>query len=177
MGEHVGHSCVMTIWRPALVAVVACVVAGCSSPSSHPTSSPTTHASAPAVTQTTLQPPSTAGSGIARPGCGSGTVTVAASPGPGTPVCVTVGSLVVLRGGNDASGGAWPGPPKISDTKVVSLVSSHSVGAAFTATLKALKAGSATVIVPFVPGEDVCDPTPCTPVPGAPLNFAVRVIS
>ncbi|HEX4127443.1 MAG TPA: hypothetical protein VHX67_07680 [Acidimicrobiales bacterium] len=167
----------MTIRRLALVAVAACFVAGCASPSSHPTSSPTTHARARQATQTTLQPPSTAGSGIARPGCGSGTVTVTAAPGPGTPVCVTVGSRVVLRGGYAGSGGTWPGPPRISDTKVVSLASSHSAGDTFTATVKALAAESTTVIVPFVAGADACDPTPCTPVPGEPLNFAVRVIS
>lgn len=167
----------MTIRRLVLVAVAACFVAGSASPSSHPTSSPTTRAPAQQTTYTTLQPPSTAGSGIACPGCGSGTVTVAAEPGPATPVCVTVGSLVVLRGGTPAAGGTWPGPPHISDTKVVSLVSSHSAGATFTATLKALQAGSATVVVPFVAGNDVCNPTPCTPVPGGPLNFAVRVIA
>ena len=158
------------------VCVAACAAAGCASPSDHQSLPPTTHVQH--VPQTTLQPPSTAGSGIARPGCASGTVTVNAAPGgQATPVCATVGSLIVLRGGNAGSGGSWPGPPDISDASVVSEISSHWEGTTFTAQLKAVAAGSATVTVPFVAGADTCDPTPCTPIPGAPLHFEVRVIS
>jgi hypothetical protein len=162
--------------RLLLLAVAALVVAGCSSPSAHRTSAPTTQVRQ--VTQTTLRPPSTAGSGVARPGCGSGTVTATAAPsGQETPVCATVGSVIVLQGGDAASGGTWPGPPQVSDQSVVTVVSSHASGATFTARLKALATGSASVTVPFVAGRDVCDPTPCTPVPGAPLHFAVKVVS
>jgi hypothetical protein len=163
--------------RLVLVVVAACVVAGCASPTIHQqTSSQSTLAQH--VTQTTLQPPSTAGSGIARPGCGSGTVTVTAAPGgEATPVCATVGSRIVLQGGNAGSGGTWPGPADVSDKGVVTLVSSHSTGASFTAQFKAVAAGSASVTVPFVAGSDDCDPTPCTPIPGAPLRFVVTVVS
>jgi hypothetical protein len=162
--------------RLVLVMVAACVTAGCASPTVHQTTSPTTQAQH--VPQTTLQPPSTAGSGVARPGCASGTVTVTAAPGgQTTPVCATVGSLIVLQGGNAGSGGTWPGPPEISDKGIVTVVSSHSAGATFTAQLKTRATGSVSVTVPFVAGTDVCDPTPCTPIPGAPLHFAVTVIS
>ena len=130
------------------------------------------------IPQTTSQPPITAGSVTAPPACASGTVTATAAPGgQTTPVCATVGSLIVLRGGNEGSGGSWPGPAQISDTSVVRVVSSHSAGVNFTAQLQALAAGTASVTVAFVVGNDVCDPTPCTPIPGAPLHFTVRVVS
>jgi hypothetical protein len=161
--------------RLVMVAAAACVVAGCASPSTRRTSSPTTQAQH--VSQTTLQPPSTAGAGVARPGCGDDTVTVTAAPGgQATPVCVTVGSVIVLRGGSAASGGTWPGPAQISDKGVVTLVSSHAAGASFTAQLRAVASGTASVTVAFVAGADACDPTPCTPIPGAPLHFTVRVV-
>jgi hypothetical protein len=173
--------------RLLLLAVAACVVAGCASPTVHQTSSHTTQTQRVSQTtsrppdslpQTTLQPPSTAGSGIARPGCASGTATVTAAPGgQQTPVCVTVGSVIVLQGGNVGSGGTWPGPAQVSDSRVVSVVSLHSAGPDFTAQLTAKAPGTASVIVPFVAGNEVCDPTPCTPIPGAPLDFAVKVIS
>jgi hypothetical protein len=162
--------------RLVLLAVAACVVAGCASPTIHQASSQTTPVQQ--VPQTTLQPPSAAGSGVAGPGCGSGTVTVTAAPGgQTTPVCATVGSRIVLQGGNAGSGGTWPGPPEVSDKGIVAVVSSHAAGTTFTAQLKAVATGSTAVTVPFVAGNDVCDPTPCTPIPGAPLHFAVSVIS
>jgi hypothetical protein len=173
--------------RLALLAVAACVVAGCSSPTIHQTSSHTTPTQdapqAPprppkSLTQTTSQPPSAAGSGIARPGCANGTATVtAAAGGQATPVCVTVGSVIVLKGGNVGSGGTWPGPAQVSDKSIVTVVSSHAAGYSFTARLIAIAPGTASVTVPFVTANDVCDPTPCTPIPGAPLHFAVKVIS
>jgi hypothetical protein len=174
--DNLGHSCLVRNLSLVLVAVAACGVAGCASPSGHQTSSQSTQAQR--VTQTTLRPPSTAGSGAARPGCADGIVTVTAAPGgQATPVCVTVGSLIVLRGGSAASGGTWPGPADISDKGVVTLVSSHPAGASFTAQLRATATGTASVTVPVVAGSDDCNPTPCTPIPGAPLHFAVRVVS
>jgi hypothetical protein len=158
-----------------MVAVVACIAAGCAAPSAHQPASSTTPVHH--VTETTLGLPSTAGSGVAGPGCAGGTVTVTAAPGgQATPVCVTVGARLVLRGGSAASGGTWPGPAHISDRSVVTLVSSHSAGASYTAALRAVAAGTASVTVPFVAGADNCDPTPCTPIPGAPLRFVVRVV-
>jgi len=74
------------------------------------------------------------------------------------------------------SGGTWPGPPRISDGQVVKVLSSSHSGVRFTATLEAIGAGSASVTVPFVPGESACSPTPCTPVPGAPLDLEVTVV-
>jgi hypothetical protein len=59
---------------------------------------------------------------------------------------------------------------------VLSLASSHSSGSNFNATFKAVGTGSASVNVPFVPGRSVCTPTPCTPVPGAPLVLQVTVV-
>ena len=162
--------------RLILVAIAACVVAGCGSTSADRTTTPTTRA--PRIPQTTLQPPTTAGSVTGPPACASGTVTATAAPGgQATPVCATVGSLIVLRGGNDGSGGTWPGPAQNSDPTVVRILSSHSAGASFTAQLRAVATGTASVTVPFVAGNDVCDPTPCTPIPGAPLRFTVRVVS
>ena len=162
--------------RLVLVMVaVAAGIAGCASPSAHQTASPTTPIQH--VPRTTSQPPSTAGSGVARPGCAQGAVTVTAAPGgQATPICVTVGARIVLRGGSAASGGTWPGPAHISNRSVVTLVSSHSAGASYTAALRAVAAGTASVTVPFVAGADACNPTPCTPVPGAPLRFVVTVV-
>ena len=166
----------MRKFRLALVAMAGCVVAGCGSTSADRTTSPTTRVQH--IPQTTLQPPITAGSVTAPPACGSGTVTATAAPGGQvTPVCATVGSLIVLRGGNDGSGGTWPGPAQISEAGVVRILSSHAAGTSFTAQLRAVTTGTTSVTVPFVAGNDVCDPTPCTPIPGAPLHFAVRVVS
>jgi len=72
------------------------------------------------------------------------------------------------------SGGTWPVPPRISDGQVLVVVSS-SHSAPFSATLKAIRKGSASVTVPFVPGPDVCNPTPCTPVRSA-LDLEVTVV-
>jgi hypothetical protein len=91
-------------------------------------------------------------------------------------VCVTVGSTLVLTGGDDMSGGTWPGPPTISNGRVLALTSSNASGTNFTANLRAIGTGSATVEVPFVAGPDVCNPTPCTPVPGRPLDWQVTVV-
>jgi hypothetical protein len=93
-----------------------------------------------------------------------------------TPVCVHVGSTLVLTGGDAMSGGTWPGPPTISDRRVLTLTSSGASGTAFTGELRAIGVGSATVEVPFVAGPDVCTPTPCTPVPGRPLDWQVTVV-
>jgi hypothetical protein len=104
-------------------------------------------------------------------------VTVTAAPGGQvTPVCATVGSVIVLRGGIAGTGGSWPGPPNVSNPRIVSVLSSHAAGDSFTAELKALTPGSTSAIVAFVAGQPVCDPTPCTPIPGAPLSFDVRVV-
>jgi hypothetical protein len=84
--------------------------------------------------------------------------------------------MIVMQGGNAMSGGTWPGPPTISDKSVLALLSSHSAGASFTASFRAIRTGSATVTVAFVAGRHVCNPTPCTPVPGAPLILAVTVM-
>jgi len=109
--------------------------------------------------------------------CTSGTVHVRWQPSAGvTTVCVTVGSTLVLTGGDDMSGGTWPGPPIISNGRVLALTLSHASGTNFTANLRAVGTGSATVEVPFVAGPDVCNPTPCTPVPGRPLDWKVTVV-
>ena len=84
---------------------------------------------------------------------------------PGDAGLATVGSLIVLRGGNDGSGGTWPGPAQISEAGVVRILSSHAAGTSFTAQLRAVTTGTTSVTVPFVAGNDVCDPTPCTPYP------------
>ncbi len=74
------------------------------------------------------------------------------------------------------SGGTWPGPPDISNRRALSLISSHSSGSNFNATLGAFATGASSVTVPFVTGPEVCTPTPCTPVPGAPLVLQVTVV-
>jgi hypothetical protein len=128
-------------------------------------------------TQTTTAPAGVGSTTPVGPGCTSGTVTVRAMPGgQPTPVCVTVGSTVVLTGGEGMSGGTWPGPPTISNTHVVTLVSSTASGTNLTASLRAISTGTASIDVPFVAGPDVCNPTPCTPVPGARLVWEVTVV-
>jgi hypothetical protein len=91
-------------------------------------------------------------------------------------VCVAVGSTLVLTGGDDMSGGTWPGPPTISNGRVLALTSSNASGTNFTADLRAIGTGSTTVEVSFVAGPNVCTPTPCTPVPGRPLVWQVTVV-
>ena len=164
----------MAIWRLALAVVASLSVAGCSSPMTSanstkpPDSSPltlTTRAMTAGVstTPTSLQ-------------CTSGTVNVKWQPSEDvTTVCVTVGSILVLTGGDDMSGGTWPGPPTISNGRVLALMSSSAFHANFTANLRAIGTGSATVEVPFVAGPAACNPTPCTPVPGRPLDWQVTV--
>jgi len=159
-----------------LLIPVALYITSCSSPAA-PRAEPVRpgHSSREAVT--TLAPPVTAQPAPTGPVCSSGTITVRALPGgQATPACVTVGSTIVMTGGSDASGGTWPGPPTISDGQVLALVSSAATGASFTATLRANRPGSTSVNVRFVPGRDVCNPTPCTPVPGAPLILDVTVV-
>jgi len=118
-----------------------------------------------------------ASTALTSPRCTSGTVNVTWQPSEGmTPVCVSVGSILVLTGGDAMSAGRWPGPPTISDGGVVMLTSSHASGSTFTANLNAIGIGTATVEVPFVAGPDVCNPTPCTPVPGEPLVWKVTVV-
>lgn len=168
----------------ALVGATAVCIAGCSSPTVHEnvTRSTSAHRSPPARSperppRTTTQAPGNATvSGPGSPSCGVGTVAVTVNPGQTTPVCVHVGVTVEMSGGGGMSGGTWPGPARVSDEHVVSLVSSSSSGTEFTATFKAIGPGSTSVEVPFVAGPDVCDPTPCTPVPGAPLLLDVTVV-
>jgi hypothetical protein len=171
----------VTVQRLFLVVAMACCVAGCASPATHGSSSPSTHSTAfppsLSVPPTTLEPASNGATTPTSAVCANGTTAVTAEPGgQATPVCVHVGTTVTLRGGTDMSGGTWTGPPEVSDDAVVSLQSTHSVGANFTASVRAVGIGSATVTVPFQAGRDVCDPTPCTPVPGAPLVFALKVV-
>jgi len=148
---------------------------GCASPST--SANPTTPLDPTPVTATTRA--GTDGGSITPPDthCLSGSVNVPWQPSQGvTTVCVTVGSTLVLSGGNDMSGGSWPGPPTISDRRVLALLSSNASSSTFTADLRATGAGTATVEVPFVAGPDVCNPTPCTPVPGRPLDWQVTVV-
>ena len=150
-------------------------VAGCTSPST--SAIPTRPLDSTPVTATTRA--GTDGGSTTPPGrhCLSGSVDAPWQPSQGvTAVCVTVGSTLVLTGGDDMSGGSWPGPPTISDPRVVALLSSHASGSTFTGTLRATGAGTATVEVPFIAGPDVCNPTPCTPVPGRPLDWQVTVV-
>ncbi len=108
--------------------------------------------------------------------CLSGTVTLPfQGPGQLSRACIKVGSILVMNGGGNMSAGKWPGPPDISDTHVLTLVSSHG-GTDFNARFKAIGPGAASVEVPFVAGPDVCNPTPCTPVPGGPLMLQVTVV-
>ena len=130
----------------------------------------------PQVTQTT-EGPTGAAPTPTRPACTSGTVDVRNQPGEGlTATCVTVGSTIVLTGSDAMSGGTWPRPPKVSNKQAVTLVASHSSGTTFMATLRAVATRATTVDVPFIARLDVCNPTPCTPVPGAPLVWQVTVV-
>ena len=164
--------------RLGMIAVVGLVLAACSAGTPpHPSARSPHHATSPTVT---TQGPSTGVPATvpSASSCSGGTVTAAeANPGELTPVCVTVGSHVMLTGGNAMSGGTWPGPPRVSDQRVLKLLASSHAGARFSASFTALRAGTASVTVPFVAGPDVCNPTPCTPVPGAPLNFEVTVVT
>jgi hypothetical protein len=161
----------VAIWRLGLTVAAGLFVAGCSaSPTTaNPTLPPrssTTKANPAEVTTTPTSAP-----------CSSGTVNVQWQPSESvTTVCVTVGSTLVLTGGDDMSGGTWPGPPTISNSRVLALASNNAKGTNFTANIKAIGTGSATVEVPFVAGPDVCNPTPCTPVPGRPLDWQVTVV-
>ena len=172
----------MTHWRPALLVAASLGIVGCASPSalsggSHTTHEvQTTHTTMPEGTRETTTLPSVT-TQTTHPSCTNGTVTVRSlNVGQPTPFCVTVGSTIVLTGGEAMSGGTWPGPPTISNTSVVALISSSASGTSFTANLRAGEAGSAIIEVPFVAGPDVCNPTPCTPVPGAPLIWQVTVV-
>lgn len=88
------------------------------------------------------------------------------------PILLIVAACVLAGCGN----GSWPGPPNVSNPRIVSVLSSHAAGYSFTAEPKALTPGFTTAIVAFVAGRPVCGPTPCTPLPGAPLRFGVRVV-
>ena len=157
------------------MAAAGASVAGCASPTT------AAHTTAPpaSIPDTVTTRPATDGGSTTPPAthCSSGTVAVPWQPTQGvTTVCVTVGSTVVLTGGGGMSAGTWPGPPTVSDQRVLALLSSHASGSTYTGTLRAIGAGTATVEVPFVAGPDVCDPTPCTPVPGRPLDWQVTVV-
>jgi len=161
--------------RMAVAVVAGLFVAGCSSPS---TSASSTKPPGPSqVTVTTAvgtSVPSTIPPGSA---CTSGTVSVEAQPSEAvTAVCVTVGSILMLTGGYGGSDGSWPGPPTISNGRVVALMSSGADGIIFKANLRAIGIGSSIVEAPFVAGPNVCNPTPCTPVPGRPLEWRVTVV-
>jgi hypothetical protein len=170
----------MTYWRLGLIAAMGLFAAGCSSPSASSRSNgqpPSSSTHPREVTTTTRTPSSVAETAPTSPDCSSGAVTVNANPG-GEPTlaCVRVGSVIVMTGGNATSGGTWPGPPRISSSQVLKMVSSTNSGTRFTARLRAIRAGFSSVAVPFVPGQEVCNPTPCTPVPGAPLDLEVTVV-
>ena len=158
-----------------LLVVASTFVAGCSSPSTSANSTQPSSSSQVSVTTTpVISEPSTSPPGRA---CASGTVSVGEQPSEAvTPVCVTVGSILILTGGYAGSGGSWPGPPTISNGRVLALMSGGANGMVFKANLRAIGVGSATVEVPFVAGPDVCNPTPCTPVPGRPLDWKVTVV-
>lgn len=161
------------------MAALGLFVAGCSSPSHSPSASSQSTGlnQQTQSTPTTKAPPGVTATVPTSPTCSSGTVTVNANAdGQPTSTCVQVGSDIVMTGGSAMSGGTWPGPPRISDGQVVKVLSSSHSGVRFTATLEAIGAGSASVTVPFVPGESACSPTPCTPVPGAPLDLEVTVV-
>jgi hypothetical protein len=91
-------------------------------------------------------------------------------------VCVRVGTVMVVSGGQGGSNGTWPGPPSISNSEVLSLLSNNPTGSTFTDIVQAKAVGSATVRLAFVAGPDVCAPTPCTPIPGAPFLLDVTVV-
>jgi len=161
-------------WRPVLTVAtgvaVALSVAACSSTTASRPDRPSP------VTVTTQAPVGTTTLTTAAP-CASGTVAVPWQPSAATTTaCVTVGTTLDLTGGDDMSGGTWPGPPVISDPRVLSLASTTSTGSDVTAGIRAVGAGSATVTVPFVAGSPVCTPTPCTPVPGRPLVWQITVV-
>ena len=162
-------------WGVGMLAVASLSVAGCTSPSTSARSTKPLDSSP--VTATT----STGTGGVSTPPtgpqCMSGTVNVRWQPSEGvTTACVTVGSTVVLAGGDAMSGGTWPGPPTISNGQVLTLASSSATGPIFAANLRAIGTGTATVEVPFVAGPEVCNPTPCTPVPGRPLDWQITVV-
>jgi hypothetical protein len=157
-----------------ITVLLTMIVSSCGGP-------PTATTARSQATVTTQLPSTTptdgATSAVGSPHCLSGTATVdVPTPEPAT-VCVKVGSTLVMTGGDAMSGGTWPGPPNISDRRVLNLMSSHSRGTSFNATLKAIQPGTSSIDVPFVAGPDVCNPTPCTPVPGAPILLQVTVIS
>jgi hypothetical protein len=161
--------------RLALLVVASTFVAGCSSPptSAHSTQPPGSSQVSVATTSVIAEPSTS----LPGPACSSGTVNVGEQPSEAvTPVCITVGSILILTGGYGGSGGSWPGPPTISNGRVLALTSSGAHGMVFKADLRGIGVGSATVEVPFVAGPDVCNPTPCTPVPGRPLDWKVTVI-
>jgi hypothetical protein len=168
----------MQRWRVVPVtASVLCaaslLLAGCSTST---TAAPSTRA-ATLSTGTTIPPTVARATATTGPACRSGAVEVPWQPAAGvTTACVTVGSTVVLTGGDAMSGGTWPGPPTVSDGHVLALLSTSSNGTTFTATFGASAAGSATVDVPFVQGAEDCTPTPCTPVPGRPLDWDITVV-
>jgi len=156
------------------VVVAGLSLAGCSASSTASNSSRTP--SSPVTTSNQL-PSSVGPTTPTGSTCTSGTTTVTAQFGEeATPVCVKIGSTLVLTGGDSMSGGTWPGPPTISTADVLTLVSSHVVGSTLSATLKATGVGTATVEAPFVAGQNVCNPTPCTPVPGRPLIWQATVV-
>lgn len=162
-------------WRLALLMAMGLTIVGCSSPSTSPNSKPSPDSSP--VTQTTRGGIADASTTPTSLVCTGGTVDVSWQPGEGvTPACVRVGSILVLTGGDAMSAGRWPGPPTISDDRVLTLTSSNATGTTFTADLRAIGTGAATVEVPFVAGPDVCNPTPCTPVPGTPLVWQITVV-
>ena len=163
----------VVMWRLGLAVAATLSVVGCSSPSISVNSN-----RSPDSTRTTAGGAAEASTTPTSHDCTSGTINVKWQPSEGeTPVCVRVGSIVVLTGGDVMSGGTWPGPPTISNGRVLALRSSSASGTNFTANLKAIGTGSATVEVPFVAGPDVCNPTPCTPVPGRPLDWQVTVVA
>jgi hypothetical protein len=167
----------VSIRRQALAVAAGLFVAGCSSPSTSTSTSSTVPPGSSQVTVTTAVGTSEPSTILPGSVCKSGTVSVEPQPSEAvTPVCVTVGSILMLTGGYGGADGSWPGPPSISDGRVLALMSSGADGTTFKAKLRAIGIGSAIVEAPFVAGPNVCNPTPCTPVPGRPLNWKVTVI-
>lgn len=156
--------------RLALAMVAGLFIAGCS------TSSSTATSTLPPGSSTTRAPAEVATTPTSVP-CASGTVSAPWQPTEyETAVCVTDGSTLDLSGGFVGTGGTWPGPPTISNGGALTLISSNASGVNFTASLRAIGVGSATVTVPFVAGTPDCNPTPCTPIPGRPMVWQVKVV-
>jgi WD40 repeat protein len=170
--------------RSVLLAVVAGLLAGCAGTAAVGSAARTNPNQVnPVATINPIQSTTTVRSGYSAPtstlpDCKTGSVTVTLRPPElSPPVCVQVGAILVMTGGYEGSGGSWPGPPTISDRRVLTLTSSVSSGTTLTAHFKAVAVGSTTVRAQFVGANSECTPTPCTPIPGMPLVLSVTVVA